>query len=40
MGENRRLRSLLTEAIWRLLRWEPGWSRLRPAAGHASRFQP
>ncbi len=22
---NRRLRSLLTEAIWRLLRWEPGW---------------
>ena len=22
---NRRLRSLLTEAVWRLLRWEPGW---------------
>lgn len=22
---NRRLRSLLTEAIWRLIRWEPGW---------------
>ena len=22
---NRRLRSLLTEAIWRLSRWEPGW---------------
>ena len=22
---NRRLRRLLTEAIWRLLRWEPGW---------------
>lgn len=22
---NRRLRSLFTEAIWRLIRWEPGW---------------
>ncbi len=22
---NRRLRSLLTEAIWRLIRWEPRW---------------
>jgi transposase len=22
---NRRLRSLLTEAVWRLLRWEPAW---------------
>ncbi len=22
---NRRLRSALTEAVWRLLRWEPGW---------------
>jgi transposase len=22
---NRRLRSLLTEAVWRLIRWEPGW---------------
>lgn len=22
---NRRLRSLLTEAVWRLLRWEPRW---------------
>jgi transposase len=22
---NRRVRSLLTEAVWRLLRWEPGW---------------
>ena len=26
---NRRLRRLLTEAIWRLLRWEPGWHGFR-----------
>ena len=32
---NRRLRTLLVEAVWRLVRWQPGWNAWRKLMGRA-----